>query len=113
MKYEALQLANSSRTLIVKGGWNPDGNLTKDIYVLDMIPSSSDVSIGIQRMDQAALVSESEGSIKIREMNVAFSYWLKENSTVIKKLEETDKIANAKASGIILPEGSNDPGLIR
>lgn len=110
--FQVLQL-RSGQIFIVKGAWSSEGNKVSDIYSLNVIPSASGTTMGISRLDQAPLMAESDGYVKISERVIDLSYFLKEDSTLIPRLEEADKIAQAKSSGILLPEDGNDPGIIR
>ena len=110
--FHVLQL-HSGQIFIIKGTWNPEGNKVSDIYSLNAIPSSSGVTMGISRLDQAPLMAESDGTVKISERVIDLSYFLKQDSTLIPRLEEADKIAQAKSSGIVLPQDGNNPGIIR
>ena len=110
--FHVLQL-HSGQIFIIKGRWNPEGNKVSDIYSLDAIPSPSGVTMGISRLDQAPLMAESDGTVKISERVIDLSYFLKQDSTLISRLEEADKIAQAKSSGIVLPQDGNNPGIIR
>ena len=110
--FNVLQL-HSGQIFIIKGRWNPEGNKVSDIYSLDAIPSPSGVTMGISRLDQAPLMAESDGTVKISERVIDLSYFLKQDSTLISRLEEADKIAQAKSSGIVLPQDGNNPGIIR
>lgn len=110
--FHVLQL-HSGQIFIIKGAWNPEGNRVSDIYSLDAIPSSSGVTMGISRLDQAPLMAESDGTVKISERVIDLSYFLKQDSTLIPRFEEADKIAQAKRSGIVLPQDGNNPGIIR
>ena len=110
--FHVLQL-HSGQIFIIKGTWNPEGNKVSDIYSLNAIPSASGVTMGISRLDQAPLMAESDGTVKISERVIDLSYFLKQDSTLISRLEEADKIAQAKSSGIVLPQDGNNPGIIR
>ena len=111
--YQVLQL-KSGQIFIVRGGWDSSKELDiKKVYVLEAIPSSRGVTMGLSRLDAAPLMAESIGTMNLKDSAVDITYWLKADSSILKKLEDVDKAADAKNAGIVLPPDVNNPGIVR
>lgn len=111
VRYEVIQ-THSGQIFVIRGGWKSSGNKVTDIYSLTPIPAKDgSVTITITRLDQATLLSDSDGVVRIKEHVIDMCYYLKDDAQLICKVGEADKIAGAKNSGIILPEDT--PGVIR